>query len=162
MIEMKKLILMFIVFFTFTGCTTITNNLQGDGCIEWDNSNTTDPFKLLARSRCFRLGGVGYTGEIAPEHIALCKLMKKENASDVLEELYVKGRTAGKLYALVGLHVIDKTKCNQFVPELIDDTSMVDTQSGCIIHQLKVNDVVESIKGGIYDEEILRELENQE
>jgi hypothetical protein len=120
----------------------------------------TDPFELLVKSRCFRTNGAGYTGETAPEEIALCKLMKRENASDVLEELYIKGRTAGKLYALVGLHIADKAKFNKLAPELREDSSMVDTQGGCIVYIDKVQDIVEAIDGGLYDEEILRELKS--
>ena len=85
---MKQLILQIIVLFAVIGCNSAQNPPKMSGCNNHvSDAASTEPFKLLEKSPCFRLGGVGYAGVIAPEEIALRKIMKQDDASAALEEL---------------------------------------------------------------------------
>ena len=158
---MRYLILLLIILCIITGCNSKTESkrLQANGCLRWDDPDWTDPFDLLVKSQCFRLGPVGYTGEIAPEEIALRRIMKRDAAPFALEKLYAKGYTAGKLYALVGLHVVNKPKFRELAFELKKTPSLVDSQAGCIMGiQLEVGSVIDDIEAGNYDAELMRDI----
>lgn len=130
------------------------------GCDNFDDANSMEPFKLLEKSQCFRIGGVGYAGKIPPEEIALCKIMKKDNASAVLEDLYSKGSSVGKLYALLGLRFINWAKYEELMPQLRQNTCKIDSQSGCIIFEETVQKIIRLMIAGNYDYPIQRELKS--
>ncbi|MFA5784990.1 MAG: hypothetical protein WC962_08940 [Phycisphaerae bacterium] len=155
---MRLIIAILILLTIIAGCRDIAGPTQPlSGCLEWDNSSMTDPYEMLVKSRCFRLGGVGFTGAIAPEQAALQKIISRPDASTVLEQLYTQGHTAGKLYALIGLHIVDVDKYYLLAPELREDDSMVDSQGGCIIFQKKVSFIIAAADEGFYDEQLRKE-----
>ncbi len=150
--KMKQLILQIIVLFAVIGCNSAQNPPKMSGCNNHvSDAASTEPFKLLEKSPCFRLGGVGYAGVIAPEEIALRKIMKQDDASAALEELYSKGSPVGKLYALLGLRFVNKAKYEELMPQLKQNTDKVETQAGCIVFKKTVQEIVSSIEAGQYD-----------
>ena len=150
--ETKYLIILYIILLIITGCDSSEGPIPSSGCHDWPDPDTTDPFKILVESKCFRLGPVGFAAVTPPEKIALLRLIERKDASAVLEQLYTKGKTAGKLYALIGLRIVDKYKYNELVPQLRDDASMVDTMGGCIILTEPVQQIVEAIDEGLYEQ----------
>jgi hypothetical protein len=149
--KMKHLILQIIILFLVIGCNSAQNPPEMSGCAHYDNAEFKEPVKLLEKSPCFRVGPVGYAGVIAPEEIALRKIMKREDASAALEELYSKGSSAGKLYALLGLRFVNKAKYDELLPQLRQNTDKVATQAGCIVFEKTVQVIVSSIEAGEYD-----------
>jgi hypothetical protein len=148
---MKQLILQIIILFTVVGCNSVQNPPEMSGCAHFDNVDFMDPFKLLEKSQCFRIGGVGWGGRTPPEEIALRKIMKREDASAALEELYSKGSSAGKLYALLGLRFANKAKYDELLPQLRQNTDKVATQAGCIVFEKTVQEIVSLMEAGNYD-----------
>jgi hypothetical protein len=130
------------------------------GCARWDNVDSMGAFRLLEKSQCFRLYPVGVAAAVPPEEIALCRLMKQDDASAVLEKLYLKTSSAGRLYALLGLRFVDRTKYEKLLPEMKNDLHEVDTQGGCIVYKEPVQMIIESMEAGNYDAEIQRNLKS--
>ena len=111
----------------------------------------TDCLEYLKSSKCFRVGGVGFAGAIAPEEIALRRLMRQDNAFELLKRLSDKGSSVGKLYALLGLRYVDRGIFNELAIDLRNRNDVVETQEGCIIFEASMCDLVESIEDGVFD-----------
>jgi hypothetical protein len=155
---MKRMILQIIVIVAVTGCESAQNPPRISGCNHFDNVDSMEPIKLLEKSQCFRIGGVGWAGVTPPEESALRRIMKQDDASATLEELYSKGSPAGKLYALLGLRFINKARYEELMPQLKQSTDKINTQSGCIIFDETVQAIISSMEAGNYDYDIQREL----
>jgi len=152
---MKCLILLLTVFILIVGCHSAQKLPE---CSQCRDTNSVNSFMLLANSECFRLGGIGYAGVTSQEEIALRKLMKQENASLVLEELFFKGTLTGQLYALMGLRFVDKAKYEKLFPQLSENHKEVSVQEGCIVHSRTVKEIVNFMETGNYDFFIQRKL----
>jgi hypothetical protein len=122
--------------------------------------DNVDSVKLLEKSQCFRVGHVGVAGVIPNEAIALHRIMKRDDASAALEELYSKGSPAGKLYALLGLRFVNKAKYEELMPQLKQNTDKVETQAGCIVYTETVQAIISSMEAGNYDYDIQHELKS--
>ena len=143
-----RFIILLIVPFLIIGCDS--------GCTPPDTSSQEDPslappFDVLKNSNCFRIGGVGYAGQIPPEHIALVKLMEMTDSSQQLENLFSKGSTTGRLYALLGLYYVDHNKYEKLLPKLNNLSQEVETMAGCLVFKQKVADIIKQIENGDYD-----------
>lgn len=157
---MRYLILQTVALMAITGCGSVQNSQEKSGYGHWDNLDSIESFELLEKSQCFRVGGIGVAGVTPPEEIALRRIMKQGNASTVLESLYSRGSSAGKLYAMLGLRFVNRAKYEELVPKLQQNTYKVDTQAGCIISEEKVQVVIKSMEAGNYDIAIQRELKS--
>jgi len=124
--------------------------------------------KLL--SACiFRVGGVGFSGEISKEELALYDLLDDGQAINALKSLVTTGSYEGGLYGLLGLSIRNHAEFNMAVeiykarkerPEWQTTGSfncfraegeMVTTQSGCIISTESRDKVVADIQSGRFD-----------
>jgi hypothetical protein len=151
----KSLILLLTIFVLIAGCNSAQKQT---GCSKCEDVNSVNSFDLLAGSKCFHVGGIGYAGVISPEEIALRGLMKQKNASAVLEELFSKSPPVGQLYAALGLRIINKAKYEKLIPQINQNNHKVLTQDGCLIFEKTIQEVVKSIDAGDYDFLIQRKL----
>jgi hypothetical protein len=152
---MKRMILQIIVLVAVIGCEASQNSPKMSGYGHFDN---VDSVKLLEKSQCFRVDPAGVAGVIPNEMIALQRIMKRDDASAVLEELYSKGSPAGKLYALLGLRFVNKARYEELIPQLKQNTDKINTQSGCIIFDQTIKAIIGSMEAGNYDYYVQREF----
>jgi len=154
---MKQLILQIIILFLVIGCNSAQNPPKTSGYDHFDN---IESIKMLEKSQCFLVGRMGPAGVVPKEEIVLCKIMKRDDASAVLEELYSRGSPAGKLYALLGLRFINKAKYEELTPQLKQSTDKVETQAGCIVFVETVQAIISHMEAGNYDYYIQDELKS--
>jgi len=141
------------------GCGPGRNQPAAAGFGQWDGAEYASAYKLLAESTVFRLGGIGFAGSMAPEQVALCRIIKQDNASEILESLYSNGTLPGKLYSLLGFRFVDRARFEELSPKLKKNTDKIEAQAGCVFFKQTVRSVVEMMGSGDYDGHIERGLE---
>jgi hypothetical protein len=77
-------------------------------------------------------------------------LLKSPKAKEAFTTLFEKGNTPAKLYALCGLHSIDKDAFKKLSKSIKSD-EMIFTQFGCLVAELKASEILTSISNGDYD-----------
>jgi hypothetical protein len=158
---MKRVILSIIILATAAGCESEQNQPTASDYSRRTNTSRAEPFKVLEKSRCFRIGKVGFTGVTPPEEVALYTIMKQGNAPAVLESLYSKGSPSGKLYALLGLRFTNGAKYKALISEVKQSSEKVYTQAGHIISEVAMKDIAELIEAGSYDSYVKAGIEQQ-
>jgi hypothetical protein len=126
-------------------------------------------YNKLFSACVFRIGGVGFSGQISKEELALYDLLDDEQDINALKSLVATGSYEGALYGLLGLSIRNHAEFNMAVeiykarkepPEwqttasfecFRAETEMVTTQSGCIIHSESRDKVVADIQSGRFD-----------
>ena len=126
-------------------------------------------YNKLFSACIFRIGGVGFSGEISKEELALYDLLDDGQAINALKSLVATGSYEGGLYGLLGLSIRNHAEFNMAVeiykarkerPEWQTTGSfncfraegeMVTTQSGCIISTESRDKVVADIQSGRFD-----------
>jgi hypothetical protein len=113
--------------------------------------------QTLLKVTYFGFGPFGYaakgptTGEAA-----LKRIMKEDEAIKYLMPVFEHGTPEGKCYALAGFRLLSKSyfnsSCSRISPW--NDTK-VKTFSGCVIWDETLQKVVNSIRAGEYDNEVL-------
>lgn len=157
-ISMRRLILPLILLFVVSGCDPIKETSKTTACKQWNNPDLEAPFKRLQKSQDFLIGRIGINGAVPREEISLCKLIRSDNASAVLKELYSTGTPSGKLYALLGLRFVNKSKYKELLPHIKKQNGVVETQAGCIVLHSTIQNIASSIETGDYDYYINQEL----
>jgi hypothetical protein len=158
---MRRLVYTLVLFGMLSGCNSPKEPLQKAGCEQYYRGNTTEAFKVLQAAKIFRIGPVGYGGDIPPEEIALCKIIKRDDSSAILKELYTTGTQASRLYALLGLRFVNKAKYDELMLQMKTQNGEIETQSGCIGSRQTMQDIIYSIEAGWFDSDIQRELKNK-
>jgi hypothetical protein len=159
---MKRVLLSLIIFVTAAaGCESEQVQPTVSNYARRTNTSVTEPFKVLEKSRCFRIGKVGFNRVTPPEEVALYTIMKQPNASAVLESLYSKGSPSGKLYALLGLRFTNGAKYKALISEVKQSNEKVITQAGHIISDVTMKDIAELINAGSYDSYVKADIESR-
>ncbi|MBN1392267.1 MAG: hypothetical protein JW947_05630 [Sedimentisphaerales bacterium] len=148
---MKRVILPIMILAAAAGCDSEQDQPATPDYAQRENTKLTEPFKVLEKSRCFRIGKVGFNEVTPPEEIALYTIMKQGNAPAVLQSLYSKGSPSGKLYALLGLRFTNGVKYRELLQQQKQNMEKVVTQAGHIISEVTMKDIAELIEGGSYD-----------
>lgn len=112
-----------------------------------------DALKTVSTATQFSLGGIGVVGSIAPPETALRVLLEDPKAVDALRHLAATASAAGRLYALVGLYVLDRPTFESTAARLrkeLGDTK-AECISGCMIHEETVSATIDQIGSGAFD-----------
>jgi hypothetical protein len=107
----------------------------------------------IARMYCineFAFGGIGYAG-ITSDGEKLFFRVLELGGRNGLVDLYQRGNTQAKAYALVGLRWLNAPEYKVYRDEFRSSAVPVVVQSGCIVRHQDASFVVSVIEAGAYD-----------
>lgn len=95
---------------------------------------------------------VGDAGVLSENLEQLREILAVGKSEPLLKRLYEEGSLAGKLYAIIGLQLLEDTDLSS---ALIQDAyqfseEKLETLEGCILYEKKVGDILRSISQGYY------------
>jgi hypothetical protein len=98
---------------------------------------------------------VGFVGSLSENLQRLQVVLKQDKAEVHLQELYQSGNLVSKMYAIIGLQLLNRNVAAQ---ALLDDARQYQAESiqlmeGCVIYQAQVHDVRNQIAEGYFVEE---------
>jgi hypothetical protein len=98
---------------------------------------------------------VGFVGSLSENLVYLRDLLGNEKAEELMLQLYEAGSLPAKLYAIIGLQLLDKNEQAQSYLLDAEKFQKADIQSmeGCIIYTTKVGDLLPRIASGYYREQ---------
>ena len=105
----------------------------------------------LERTQLFALGGIYEDGRMSDGERALRAIMRKSDAAAQLEAMLLRASPAGRLYALLGLRLRDRTVYARAVRALPREDAQVDVMRGGIIRAESFRAIVSEIQHGKYD-----------
>jgi hypothetical protein len=115
----------------------------------------------LESAGSFALGGVGVAGTMSAGERALREVLDQRNAVARLEALVSSASPAGKLYALLGLRLRDRTAYTRALEKCRTVDTKVATARGCILSQESFRDLLKEIERGQYDTFVERKWPEQ-
>ena len=99
----------------------------------------------------FSVGGVGYAGTIAPEETSLRNLLKKKSTAEAdCRRLVADATSAGKLYGLLGLKLLNSASYSAAAEPFRESRTTVTTTAGCMQYPQAMSAVVKEIDKGDY------------
>ena len=102
----------------------------------------------------FKNSAVGYGG-ITPDEVHEFRcILKRPDARTIFDQLLNEATLAGKLYALSGLYITDKTYFENIVGKYRLNTTEVMTMYGCVIAPEKLSYVLKEIENGNLPKEL--------
>ncbi len=127
------------------------------------NRETQDPLPLkvqlafdhLKISTRLESAHVGDAGTLSENLKQLREILALGKSEPLLERLYEEGSLAGKLYAIIGLQLLEDTELSL---DLIEDADQfaekdLETLEGCILHKRKVGAILDDIRRGYYKDD---------
>lgn len=121
-----------------------------------DDYLATEDAQALVKASHFGIGPVFMTAKITQGDAALRRIMKKDDAIQYLIPIFEKASPEGKCYALIGFRLLAPDyfeKCRKRMSPWND--VKIKTVAGCIIGDATVGEVVQAIRDGRYDDDIL-------
>ena len=115
-----------------------------------DIKKPADSYETLRTTTIFAFGGVGAAGTRVPAELAFNEIAKADNASAVFQRLFPTATPEGQLYALVGLHRVDRKAFLEVMPQYLQGTPEVNVARGCMLSKEPAKGIVERIKAGDY------------
>jgi hypothetical protein len=108
----------------------------------------------------FALGGIGVAGSMSAGERDLRDLLAKPDAVTRLEALVTTASPAGKLYALLGLRMRNRSAYERALEKCRTIEAKVETARGCILQRESFRDLVKEIERGQYDTFLERKWPN--
>jgi len=105
----------------------------------------------LEHAKFSALGGIYEDGRMSEGERALRALLRSSDASARLQTLVSHALPEGRLYALLGLRVRDRTAYTRALGALWAEDRKVDTMRGCIVGAESFHALVSEIEHGKYD-----------
>ena len=99
----------------------------------------------------FAFGPVGVSGRTSTGELAFRTLARSTNGPELFRSAAGAGTTAGNLYALCGIRLLDRPSFNTLAAPLRTTNLYVMTLSGCCGEQVSAQAVVKQITEGYYD-----------
>lgn len=116
------------------------------------NPELPEPFYQLKDALILESAYVGFAGSLSENLVYLRVLLGNEKAEDLMLQLYEAGSLPAKLYAIIGLQLLDKNAQAQSF--LLDAEKFqkeeVQAMEGCIIYTIKVGELLPRIANGYY------------
>jgi hypothetical protein len=134
--------------------------ILGCGTTLWasdDEYTFNSDVQTLLKVTYFGFGPFGYAGKgPTTGEAALKRIMKKDEAIKFLMPVFEHGTPEGKCYALAGFRLLSKGYFDSSCIRISrwNDTK-IKTFSGCVITEETLEKVVNSIRAGEYDNEVL-------
>lgn len=111
-----------------------------------------DEVQALSQVKIFAFGGVGFAGTISAGEKQYRKVMEMSQPLPWLRLIAVSGTPEARLYALCGIHMLDKAAFEAHVVFLKKANPTVSTMSGCSMLSKTATKVIQEISAGLYDD----------
>ena len=113
-------------------------------------------FAYLSRTDRFYAASVGYAGVTPPQVLAWQIVFRDPNAVQMFRALSSdQSTTAGRLYGLAGLYLLDSAEYHALAPQLSRWGGVVSTMQGCIISGRSAADIIAEMDRGEWSREFL-------
>jgi hypothetical protein len=111
--------------------------------------DSSDPaLDRLAKVDLFAFGGTGFAGVISRGERDYRVIMSRPSAEVDFEKLFAVGNAQAKLYALVGIRTLDRSRFQRISGPLRNSAEEVVTQHGCIVDHEPFRAVLQQIEAG--------------
>ncbi len=125
-------------------------------CASNDDYLATEDAQVLVKASHFGIGPVFMTAKITQGDAALRRIMKKDDAIKYLIPVFEKASPEGKCYALIGFRLLAPEYFERSRKRMSPwNDAKIRTVAGCIVGDATVGEVVQAIREGRYDDEIL-------
>ena len=104
----------------------------------------------------FAFGGVGLSGRISEGEEAFHTVLVSTNALSLFRKALAKGSNEAKVYALCGIHHLDKGSFDSASKALVAANPEIKTITGCLVGREKAATIVKRIADGLYDRPVSR------
>ncbi|MEO6874233.1 MAG: hypothetical protein ABI222_05375 [Opitutaceae bacterium] len=112
--------------------------------------------QILLKTPFFCFGPVDMRPGIPEGETALRRIMKQDDAIRYLIPVFEHGTFEGKCYALVGFRLLAPTYFESSCQRLARwHDSKIKTMEGCIVSDRKLAEVIQLVRAGNYDDEVL-------
>lgn len=105
----------------------------------------------LSKVEMFAFGGVGFAASTTQGEKDYFAILKNAGADQQFAEIFRKGTSEAKCYALAGLHQLKSKSYTGLAEEFRKADGEVQSAAGCILMKLSPPQVVKSIDEGVYD-----------
>jgi hypothetical protein len=125
-------------------------------CASDEDYLATEDAQAIVKASHFGIGPVFMTAKITQGDAALRRIMKKDDAIKYLIPIFEKASPEGKCYALIGFHLLAPDYFERSRKRMSPwNDAKIKTVAGCIVGDATVAEVVQAIREGRYDDEIL-------
>ena len=107
-----------------------------------------EAYEVLAHTGTFTDGPIGIAGATPIEHQAFVLLLKDPQAESYFDRLLAHGSLPGKLYALCGIHFVNRQKLHSVSLPFSSMHTKVETMNGCLISYEKCSALIPNILSG--------------
>ena len=124
-------------------------------------NETDENYLILKSANHFSYGPTGAGGSMSKEVVAFYKVFKYEDAMDYFKKLETDANSEGKLYALCGLYLLDKTSFDNLIDKYINSNDKVLTLSGCLGSTKTVKEISNEFINDKTPKSLMEYIENQ-
>ena len=107
-------------------------------------------YETLRAAPRFAMGGVGYAGAISREEQALRTSLERPTAAADLQRLVAEATLEGRLYALLGLKLLEHPSFDALVRPYLRSHENVRTMVGCMVDRATAATIARRIRRGDY------------
>ena len=111
----------------------------------------------LASIETFAFGDIGRANNPSPGEVQFRKVLHSKTALRSFREIVERGTPAAKAYALCGILVLAPAEFDAAAKSASEPDTTVRTMAGCIVRDKKFSALVAEIRGGNYDNAMVRE-----
>ena len=109
---------------------------------------TMTPCDVLKRARRFTIGPVGFAAMRSKEETAFRSILTGSTPSDEFKSLLSGATLSGRLYALLGLKLLNDPSFEGECLRLAGTGESVDTMEGCIMRPRSAGSIAREIRDG--------------
>lgn len=104
--------------------------------------NGQNAYKALLKASMFEESHVGFAGMRSTKILYFNALLYEKNADFAFKSIIKKGTKAGQLYGLSGIYFTDHEHFKNEIERLGSSSALVYKQSGCIVSEVKMEEIV--------------------
>ena len=137
-----------ILISAFAGFCCVSCQSTRDPRSAWSSQ---EGYEHLIVAKCFSFGEVGFGGTTSTGEFAFRAVLRSRQASGLFKAAFAEATDEGKLYALCGIRLSDRSAFDSYATSLSSSNTIVIMQSGCMIDHGPATVVVKRIADGHYD-----------
>ncbi len=128
---------------------------RGKTAIALRDQTMDEAYQLLAKTDVLESAYVGFTLSRSKNLEALMNMLETEpDARARMQKLFFEGSMSGKMYALIGLQIIDEEEAARLLSVQLESNKaeFIKTYDGCVLNMETVEQALQKIEKGVYRE----------